>query len=43
MASENMASISISTGHWTLEWAAEIFTKQTRISKDYEYELFLSI
>ncbi len=36
-----MASISVSTGNWALECAAEKYTNQTMLSKDYSV-LFLS-
>ncbi len=29
-------SLSVKTGNWTLECAAEIYTKQTNLSNDYE-------
>ncbi len=35
-----MASISVNTGNWAIEIAAEKYTKQTILSKD--YKLFLS-
>ncbi len=35
-----MASISVNTGNWALECAAENYTKQTMLSKG--YKLFLS-
>ncbi len=35
-----MSSISVDTGIWELEIAAEKYTKQTILSKD--YKLFLS-
>ncbi len=29
VASQNMALVSVNNGNWTLEYAAEIYTKQT--------------
>ncbi len=35
-----MASISVDTGNWALECAAEKYIRQTMLSKD--YKLFIS-
>ncbi len=40
MASQNMASISVKTGNWTLRRAKELYIKSAMLCKD--YELFLS-
>ncbi len=37
--SHNMASIIVDTGNWTLEYVAEIYTKQTMLSKEYKHFL----